>query len=266
LQQLADGVMPSPIALWEHGLRTRMGALARRSADTVRFALLPRAAASVTEAGIVFKGCHYGLPKEMGNGWFVKARNRGRFTVDVSYDPRRVDAIYVHAPRTACGYHVATLLKRSEEYRGLAFNEVHAYEMARKAIDHIADESQAQSRHRLHQATDPIQARADAQMRAVTGSRSRHARRVDTRDDREAELARERERTAAPLSGEPVDERRRAKVVPLRGLTERPVKAPASSAAPSAAPAAAADAPATPRAPTLMDKVRQAQRRMTHGH
>lgn len=264
LQQLADGVTPSPIALWEYGLRTRMGALARRSADTVRFALLPRDTASVTEAGIVFKGCHYGLPKEMGNGWFVKARSRGRFTVDVSYDPRRVDAIYVHAPRTAFGYHVATLLKRSEEYRGLTFNEVHAYEMARKAINHQAEESHAQEHHRYHRATDPIQDRAHAKMTAATGSRSRSARRADTREDRTAELAHERERTAAPLPGGQAHADRRAKVVQLRGLTERPVEPPAEPA-PSAAPPAAANAPATPRAPTVMDKVRQAQRRMSHG-
>jgi hypothetical protein len=197
LDELIDGFEPSPINLWNRRIVTRSGLLSRYSEDQVRYALLPRDMANVSKDGIEFKGCLYTSPEAAKNGWFVQAR-RKNFKIEVSYDLRLVDAIYVRDPVKKTKYSVATLLSDSFKYRGLSFSEVNYYERLSAANKPRYLEAREQKTLEFHEATAPLITSAKKTLKQA-GTISRSARRTDTKPARTAELKRERRETVPTL-------------------------------------------------------------------
>lgn len=198
LQELTDEVEPSPIALWNHNIVTRAGALTRYSEERVRLALLPRGEATVSEAGIEFSGCFYTCPEAIQRGWFVAARKR-RFKLMVSYDGRLVDSIYVHGTGnqgTRGEVYACTLTPRSEKFKGLALTEVKAYEKLRILMTPSIEQGRIQARADFHARTNPIIDGAAKKLKAAGPKKSRTSRRADIKDDRQAELRQERHEAA----------------------------------------------------------------------
>nr|WP_315494205.1 Mu transposase C-terminal domain-containing protein [uncultured Rhodoferax sp.] len=193
--QLMAGVRPSPIELWNHGIVTRSGLLTRFSEETVRFALLRKEMATVTERGIEFRGCFYSSQEAIAQKWFETARKR-RFHVTVSFDTRLVDQIYVHALDGKSQPHIATLTTRSEAYLGLSFEEVKYLEDLRDKVRAEADEQRLQSRLDLRNRTAPVVENAEAELKALGNKKSRSARRADTKPARAQQLQLERQEKA----------------------------------------------------------------------
>lgn len=200
--ELMAGVRPSPIELWNHGIVTRSGLLTRFSEETVRFALLRKEEARVTEHGIEFRGCFYSSHEAIAQKWFETARKR-RFEVMVSFDLRLVDQIYVHALDGKSQPYVATLTTRSEAYFGLSFEEVEYIEKLRKKVQDEADEQRLQVRLDLRNRTAPMVDNAKAELKALGNKKSRSARRADTKPARAKERQRERQATAKLQSAAP---------------------------------------------------------------
>jgi hypothetical protein len=91
---IAAGVDAIPIKLWEWGMET-YGALRLFPEETVKFAVLPTASATVTEKGIRFKGLYYFCDRAKSEMWFERARTKKYWSVVVSYDPRDMANIYI---------------------------------------------------------------------------------------------------------------------------------------------------------------------------
>lgn len=200
--ELMAGVRPSPIELWNHGIVTRSGLLTRFSEETVRFALLRKERARVTERGIEFRGCFYSSQEAIAQKWFETARKH-RFQVTVSFDTRLVDQIYVHALDGKSQPHVATLTTRSEPYLGLSFEEVKYFEDLREKVRAEADEQRLQGRLDLRNRTAPVVDNAKAELKALGNKKSRSARRADTKPARAQQLQVERQETAKLQSAAP---------------------------------------------------------------
>lgn len=79
--------------------------------------------ATVTAAGIRFKGMHYSCDAAMREQWFVKARAGKTWRVKVCYDPRTTNEIYLWLDN---GHHfeTCTLLEREERFFNKRFEEV----------------------------------------------------------------------------------------------------------------------------------------------
>jgi len=120
---IRDSIQPVPISLWEWGIKNRSGLLRSFPEDVVKLCLLPAAQASVTARGIRFKGIYYLCDLAAREGWFEKARAKGAFRVDISYDPRDMTRIYL---RNTAGssYEVCYLADWQEKYRGKCFDEI----------------------------------------------------------------------------------------------------------------------------------------------
>jgi len=95
-EQINDNVQPIPIKLWEWGVKNAAGKLHKHSIDKVKFYLLPREKATITEKGIKYKTMNYITPLAIEQGWFSRARLKGSWKVEFSYDPRNMDTIYLH--------------------------------------------------------------------------------------------------------------------------------------------------------------------------
>jgi len=95
-EQIRDNVQPIPIKLWEWGVKNAAGKLKKHKINEVMFYLLPRDTATITEKGIKYKRMMYTHERALKEGWFSRARQKGSWKVDFSYDPRDMDTIYLH--------------------------------------------------------------------------------------------------------------------------------------------------------------------------
>lgn len=246
--ELMSGVEPSPRALWNHGIRNRAGLLTRYTEERVRFALMHRDKAVVTENGLQFRSCYYTCPEAMQKGWFVAGRKK-RFTVDVSYDLRLVDAIYVHDKYNPENYFLATLTDRSEKFGGLSFAEVNYFDWLQKKALPAIEQTRMQVNHEFREATAPTVSEGESRLKAVGKRPSRSARRADTKDARAEELRNERQHTASVMP------RTTAEMLPI---------APVISLRPSVV-STLPLAPENPAGITREDKMKLARQRMLNG-
>lgn len=92
---IEDDVQPIPIKLWNWGIKNKSGKLRRVNQDRVKLNLMPRNTATVTSRGLRFKGVYYGSKFALEERWFEKAKNKGNWKVDITYDPQCMDIIYM---------------------------------------------------------------------------------------------------------------------------------------------------------------------------
>lgn len=120
---VADEVPAIPRELWLWGIQNRTGRLKRHPESIVKLQLMPKGNATVTESGIIFKGMSYSNELAIKEQWFIRARAKKSWRIQVSYDPRWTNQIYLwleHERR----FEVCTLLEREERYINKRFEEV----------------------------------------------------------------------------------------------------------------------------------------------
>ncbi|MNO34831.1 Transposon Tn7 transposition protein TnsB [compost metagenome] len=120
---IADDLLPVPCELWQWGIVNRTGRLKKLPEAVVKLNLLPQGEATVTAAGIQFKGVHYGCDLAMREQWFVQARAGKTWRVKVCYDPRSTNEIYLWLD-AGRQFEVCTLLDREDRYLNKRFEEV----------------------------------------------------------------------------------------------------------------------------------------------
>lgn len=192
--ELTAGVNPCPLELWNHDIVSRAGLLTRIPEQKVRLSLLRKETAVVTEHGVEFRDCYYSSQLALAQKWFETARKR-RFNVVVSFDPRLVDRIYVHALDGKGEPHLATLTARSQNYAGLSFEEVEYYEFLRQLVRQQSEHQRLDNNVEFRDRTQARIAAAEKRLKAA-GNTSRSARKADTKLARNLELALEREEQA----------------------------------------------------------------------
>ena len=214
--------MPIPINLWNHEIRARAGALPRYPADYLRRNLLPSEKASVSREGIEFRGCFYSCDEAVARGWFVRSA-RGTFRVDVSYDRRLVDKIYVHDEQNPGQMFIASLLEKSADFAGLSFQEAEFLHFHRERLRHEGARVGLRQHVAYHQAVDPITKEAHAEAKRQSKGKSRSARNADIREQREEERSLERQEKAALAPRR--ESEQSAEIVPLRPTAPTPPSA-----------------------------------------
>jgi len=130
---IEDDVNPIPLELWNWGISNRSGRLRTFPEDIVKLNLMPRSNGTVTEKGIRLKSMYYSCEKAVQEMWFEKARSKGYWKVDISYDPRNMDYIYIRTP-DGRGYEKCRLLDQNR-YGDKSFDEIEyllAYEKLEK--------------------------------------------------------------------------------------------------------------------------------------
>ena len=101
VEMIADEVLPIPAQLWKWGIIHCSGRLRTLDSDIIKLNLMPRGNATITEKGIKFKGIYYTCDRADREMWFSNARagslSRAEKKLEVSYDPRKTDYIYIPA-------------------------------------------------------------------------------------------------------------------------------------------------------------------------
>ncbi|MCP9496560.1 MAG: transposase family protein [Pyrinomonadaceae bacterium MAG19_C2-C3] len=197
---IADHVESYPLALWEWGVRNCSGHLRTLPQEIVRLNLLPRKTVSATASGIHFEGAlYYTCELALREGWFAQARSRHTRKVEVSFDPRTLDRIYLRLDGGKRLEPCHLTPAASKTFSGRDWHEV---------VDYFALESQARDAARTgiarskalrHAQQKQIVAEATEKIRAAqvaVGRQSKNARTQGISVNRALERQNERDRDA----------------------------------------------------------------------
>ena len=155
LFEIQHNVKPRPLDLWRWGVLHRSGALRVKSEDAIRMLLLERAEATVTGYGLRFLQADYDCALAHEHEWFQKARTQGQWKVQICFDRRNVEFIYLlpegRRPLIAC-----PVLRRDEQMVGLSLEDVQDYEKFLEYRDAVMREEQLAGKVNLHARVDDV--------------------------------------------------------------------------------------------------------------
>jgi hypothetical protein len=157
---IADHVERYPLDIWNWGVQNRGKCFNATTRDEVRLKLLPRRTVSIIGSGIHFEGqLYYTCDRALRENWFGRANLRGNWKMEVAFDPRTTDRVYLI---TDGGTKIepCRLTDASRHLKGRNLYEVADYfEMERQAKE-AAQSRRQQSRADLHDKQEAIIARA----------------------------------------------------------------------------------------------------------
>jgi putative transposase len=93
-EMIEDGVVPTPIEIWKWGKKHRSSIFREANTNLVKFSLLPKANASITENGIYANKRYYSCELAIREGWFERISGAKSKKIRVSYDPRNINQIH----------------------------------------------------------------------------------------------------------------------------------------------------------------------------
>ena len=194
---IADNIAPIPLDMWNWGISRYAGALRTFPEETVKLALMPTAAATVTPKGIRFNGLYYLCERAAAEHWFETARAKRSWKVDISYDPRSMSTIYVRDPDGIVD--ICWLSEWQEKYQGKCLHEIDYLHEAEKLMKRGHTPKEMISKAELTAAIDDVITEAEEMARQTIVPKSNAERTSNIRSNRAAEKARNRKQEAFVL-------------------------------------------------------------------
>ncbi len=119
-EMIEDEIIPTPLQLWKWGIENRKGRLKTVDREVLRLNILPKGRASISRAGIRFKGLYYSSDKAIKEQWFIKNSVRN---IDIVYDPRNINNIYIPYDN-GLDYDECYLISTSIQYKNCILEEI----------------------------------------------------------------------------------------------------------------------------------------------
>ncbi|MFT8347314.1 Mu transposase C-terminal domain-containing protein [Clostridium saccharoperbutylacetonicum] len=120
---LSEDLERIPIKLWNWGIKNLSGRLRTFPEEIVKLNLMPSESALVTGKGIKFKNIYYSCERALKEMWFENARNKGTWKINISYDPRNMNYIYIRSD-DGRSFEVGHILDDYERYLDKTIYEV----------------------------------------------------------------------------------------------------------------------------------------------
>ena len=168
-EMVRDGVRPVPIEMWDWGIVQGAGLLRTFPAQEVRISLLPSDEATVTFKGIRYLGCYYSCPLAIEEYWFDKARQRGKWKIKISYDPRCLDSVWLHGKPGQPRFIACSLTDRSRIHEGRSLWEIDQLRQDAHALTASARPRETQGRVTLISQVQSVVREAESMAPDVTG-------------------------------------------------------------------------------------------------
>lgn len=187
---MTDGVQPRPVDLWAWGIQNRSGHLRKADPAIVRSNLLPGGKATVTHRGIKYRGLYYSCDRAMHERWHEKARASRSWQVDVNYDPRIVDTIFLRMPGVT-SIEPCQLLEANQRFRGLSWPDVENFFLSQQEVREDSKTSDLQSRTNFRVQVETIVKNASREADAANRGLNKSARLRGVRKNRDEERSRD---------------------------------------------------------------------------
>jgi hypothetical protein len=182
---IADDMPPIPLQVWNWGITHCSGALRTYPEEAVKLALMPIDTASVTAKGIRFKGMYYLCDRAISEHWLEEARAKGSFKVDISYDSRNMNRIYI---RNSDGsVDVCTLTEWQEKYTDKCLDEILKLHESKKNSERKHEPQELTSKADLLAGIDRVIAEAEDMARQTSVPKSKAERTKNIRENRSNE-------------------------------------------------------------------------------
>lgn len=144
-EMVTENLTSSPLHLWKWGIANRSGALRTLSIDEVALNVMPTAKARVTAKGIQFLKEYYTFGYAIEHDWFSKARSK-EWPVDVSYDPRSLDIVYLRDKTLPKGYAILRLVNPDSSRVGKSRFETEEVLIAQKRVEAAGENARQENR------------------------------------------------------------------------------------------------------------------------
>lgn len=198
---VTDGLSAAPIDLWQWGVANRSGFLNTLTVEQAALNVMPSDVARVTAKGIKFKGGYYSCPTAIREDWFAKAR-REEWAVDVSFDPRSMENVYVRGSMVPRGFEACRLLDHCAIYGGKSLFEVEELGLAAKRTEAAGENDRQAKRVLIDERMAEIESNAKKATRAVADANTPKSKKTaDIRDNRADEKEVQRGAEAFVLTG-----------------------------------------------------------------
>jgi hypothetical protein len=196
---IADGIVPIPLEVWNWGITHCSGALRSFPEDKIKLALMPADTASVTAKGVRYRNIYYLCQRAVNEYWFEKARSKGTWKVDISYDPRNMSTVYIrNSDGTA---EKCWLSEWQEKYGGKTLDEILHLLETEKAARHKNASKEMKSKAELSAAIDGVISEAEEMARQTAVPKSKAERTKNIRDNRRNEKTANRIDEAFEIGG-----------------------------------------------------------------
>ena len=208
-----NDVRAIPAELWQYGIVYRMGNLREFSTEDVRYSVLRRETATVTERGLHFHHSYYSSDTALNEEWFEKARRDGTWKVNVAYDPRNLTTIFLVSGDRKKQYEACKLTPYSRAHTGKSLWEIEEIAEWKKNQTALNDHNQRQKRIDTTSAIEDIVNEAEELAKGRPNLQVK-----DVKENQKREKAKERRKETAWLDdkSEP-DEGKTAEVHSIHG-------------------------------------------------
>ncbi|MED4057435.1 Mu transposase C-terminal domain-containing protein [Niallia taxi] len=202
-EMVADGLVPTPINLWNWGIQNRKGRLRKVDRNVLRLNVLPRGKATVSRAGIKFKNLLYGSRQEIEEQWYLKLKNR---SLEIVYDPRHIEKIYIPHDN-GMDFETCILLEPSQQYKGDFLEVIVFQQQLRNELEEMERTNQIQLTVNTDAALEEIIKKAvKNKKQSFNQPTSKKAKIAAIRDNKDVEKQLNRETEKFDLSPNKVSE------------------------------------------------------------
>ena len=118
---MPEDLPANPIQLWNWGIKNRTGRLKPCKDNIVKLNLLPCEKGTTSNLGINFKGLFFTCSEAIAQGWFDRNKQPRPKKVDISFDPRRTNIVYLRPDSSYDNYWICELSDRSRRFKDMSF-------------------------------------------------------------------------------------------------------------------------------------------------
>jgi hypothetical protein len=187
----------TPLERWNWGIVNRSGLLHTMSVDQVALEVMFRDRATITAHGIKFKGGYYACDELLRDEWFCIPNRLSSAAVDVSYDPRSLDWVYLRDRRLTDGYARLNLTDASIDRAGKTEFELEKLQFKAKCIEHECEPTrlaaQISTKMKAEEICDAAVARRDAERGGQRISKAEQTADIKANRQQEKLIQREKE-------------------------------------------------------------------------
>lgn len=148
-EMLFDGSIEKvPLKIWNYGVENKRGLLRKLPADVIKINLLPSETAKVTSRGVLFRKMLYASDYTLKEGWFSKARSKGTWSIQISYNPLDLSTInFVEDGGKT--FHTLSLVEHLQKYSNKSEYEIEEYFSQEKELNDKAKEYEISNKIKL---------------------------------------------------------------------------------------------------------------------
>lgn len=198
---VATGLPYFPTEIWHWAVNNR-GGPRPCNIDEVRYSLLRKKQATVTESGISYKNLLWTCKKAVADDWFDHARQHGRRQLTIAYDPRFPDQAVWKDNEAPGVFHSLEITDRARAFEDVTEREIELLSLIQKQKRADArHEAQSRSANRQREQEEYLEAAKARKNSAI--AENGPFEKNDMNDARSNELSDERKAAGGPAAMDP---------------------------------------------------------------